>query len=78
MPHAFQLPCLCMLRETEYAIAVRECIRLGGCSASRAAFVGACIAAYKGRQSVPAGWIAQVEQGDAVLELADRLVANRQ
>ena len=63
MPQALQLPLLCLGIHTAaaqaelYTDSVREVIRLGGCSASRAAFVGACAAAMSGMQSIPDEWL---------------------
>lgn len=46
---------------TPYVKAVRDCILAGGCSSSRAAVVGACLAARDGISAVPASWIARIE-----------------
>lgn len=53
--------------------AVRECIRLGGCNASRSAFVGACMAGFHGSQAIPGEWVRQTVKGTAVMELATAL-----
>ena len=42
----------------DYAAAVRATIAQGGCNASRAGFVGACLAARHGAEAVPADWAA--------------------
>jgi ADP-ribosylglycohydrolase len=42
----------------DYAAAVRATIAQGGCNASRAGFVGACLAALHGAAAVPAEWVA--------------------
>ena len=47
---------------TDYAATVREAMRLGGCSASRCLFVGACSAALAGKPP-PDEWLAHFDQG---------------
>jgi len=82
MPQALQVPLLCGASATlpatddvcYYEEAVREAIRLGGDSASRAIFVGACAGALSGSLP-PDDWM--VRFGEAkraeVLELAEAL-----
>jgi len=67
MPQAWQLPVLLLGLQAAappqelYVTSVREAIRLGGCSASRAALVGACAAAIAGSvDSVPMEWQSQL------------------
>mmetsp|Transcript_11321 Transcript_11321/g.22385 ORF Transcript_11321/g.22385 Transcript_11321/m.22385 type:complete len:89 (-) Transcript_11321:243-509(-) len=82
MPQALQVPLLCCASATlpaaddvcYYEEAVREAIRLGGCSASRAIFVGACAAALSGSPP-PDDWMARFGESKRteVLELAEAL-----
>lgn len=57
--------------------AVRACIMAGGCCASRASFVGACVGARLGVGAVPAGWIGQTLRGEEIARLAAELAAMR-
>lgn len=60
-------------RGVDYAGAVRAAIRAGGCNASRAAIVGAFVAAYQGLDAIPARWIAHLPA--AVIDDCKALVA---
>ena len=60
-----------------YADAVRSCIHAGGCCASRASFVGACIGARMGVGAVPESWIARTLRGTEISKLAEELVVLR-
>jgi len=54
---------------------VRAALAAGGCTASRAAIVGACVAARGG--AVPDAWLARAHGGPAALRLAAAVVAKR-
>lgn len=87
MPQALQLPLLCLATTEssggDYAACVREAIRLGGCSASRAIFVGAVSAALgcdggedgptDGEGGVPAAWVAKLAEPERMRSLATEL-----
>jgi hypothetical protein len=60
-----------------FEAAVRACILAGGCCASRASFVGACVGARLGVAAVPQEWIAQTLRGEEVTRLAAELAAMR-
>lgn len=64
MPQALQLPLLCLgtaSDPTDFVAVVREAMRLGGCSASRALFVGACAGALSS-EPLPDAWLARFGQ----------------
>ena len=60
-----------------FEVAVRACIMAGGCCASRASFVGACIGARLGVAAIPPAWLAQTLRGTEILSLATELVELR-
>jgi len=64
-----------------FAEAVREAIRVGGCNVSRAGVIGAVYGALLGGSDetvgVPSGWTALVRDGEALLDMAQRLVLLR-
>lgn len=50
-------PCAPANAAEAYVWGVRLAVREGGCCASRAAFVGACLGAAAGAQALPASWV---------------------
>ena len=61
---------------SSYVDAIRATIMAGGCTASRAAFIGACIGAEQGVAGIPQDWRQQCKQHDEVLGLS-RMVSAR-
>lgn len=57
--------------------AVRDALAAGGCCASRASFVGACMGALLGVEAVPAGWLQKYEAIDAVQQWASTVCEAR-
>jgi len=79
MPQALQLPLLCLGLAPDaanYPVVVREALRLGGCSASRALFVGACSAALAA-EPPPEDWMAHFSDSKRAeaTEVAHRIAA---
>lgn len=82
MPASAALPALRVFQQSRrddgvdaYKNTVRDCIRAGGCTASRAAVAGAFVAAVYGVESIPADWIARLKNAsvlDDVLELVKK------
>lgn len=60
-----------------YAEGVRLALQAGGCCASRASFVGACLGALGGAEAVPEGWVARHGEGARVRREAEALCAAR-
>ena len=58
---------------------VRAALAAGGCTASRASLVGACVAARTGGggRAVPAAWLERAHAGPEALRLAAAAVAAR-
>ena len=46
-----------MISSNNYKSAINKTIKAGGCNCSRANFVGAYFAAYKGLKNIPSTWI---------------------
>jgi hypothetical protein len=57
--------------------AVRDALAAGGCCASRAGFVGACMGALLGAEAVPADWAQKHEVHGSVLRWADLVCSSR-
>lgn len=57
--------------------AVRDALRAGGCCASRAGFVGACLGALLGVDAVPAAWLQKYESAEAVQAWAGEVCSSR-
>ena len=56
-----------MVTSGNYKSAVNKTIRAGGCNCSRANFVGAYFAAFKGIKSIPKEWIQKTEASKSFL-----------
>ena len=83
MPQALQLPLLCLATSQwsgDYQECVRDAIRLGGCSASRAIFVGAVSAAlscgHTEEGGVPPAWISKLADPEGMQSLAKKVAAH--
>jgi hypothetical protein len=57
--------------------AVRDALAAGGCCASRASYVGACLGGLLGVEAVPAEWLQKYEAAELVLGWADAMCSNR-
>ena len=51
-----------------YVEAIREEVLAAGDSCSRGAFIGACVAAQEGLESIPLEWIEKLKNAGQVLE----------
>jgi len=78
LPHSLQGAIHALVSSTDYVQAVRMTIRAGGCNSSRAGFIGACLAAQNGRDTIPASWIEKTKRGAEMSRLADELVSLRE
>ena len=63
-----------LLDAKDYKSPVREAILAGGCNCSRVSFIGACLGARFGLESIPVDWIKKTFSAAHVLELAIQLV----
>lgn len=57
--------------------AVRDALAAGGCCASRASYVGACMGGLLGAEAVPAEWLQKYEAAERVLGWADAVCSSR-
>mmetsp|Transcript_41771 Transcript_41771/g.116477 ORF Transcript_41771/g.116477 Transcript_41771/m.116477 type:complete len:81 (+) Transcript_41771:893-1135(+) len=71
------MPLHAACHQLSYEEAVLNCIRAGGCNASRASIAGALIAAAAGHEAIPAEWLALAPRAAEVQRLAVELVAHR-
>ena len=58
-----------MITSNNYKSAIIKTIKAGGCNCSRANFVGAYFAAYKGFKNIPSSWIKKTLPAKKILSL---------
>ncbi len=63
-----------LLDAGDYEGPVRQVVLAGGCNCSRVGFIGACLGAKYGLDSIPVEWIRKTFSAAHVLELAIKLV----
>lgn len=63
-----------LLDARDYKGPVREVILAGGCNCSRLGFVGACLGAKFGLDSIPVEWIKKTFAAEHVLDLSIQLM----
>ncbi|GLD55063.1 crystallin J1B-like protein [Lates japonicus] len=78
LPGAFQGALHGVLTLNQLDEAVRDTMRCGGCTASRASFIGACFGAQTGLQGIPESWRERTFRYPLLLELAQNLVKNKE
>uniref|UniRef100_A0A3P9H0Y3 Selenoprotein J n=1 Tax=Oryzias latipes TaxID=8090 RepID=A0A3P9H0Y3_ORYLA len=78
LPGAFQAALHGVLTLSRLDEAVRDTMRRGGCTASRASFIGACLGAQSGLQGVPELWRKRTLRFPLLLELAKSVVNKSQ
>ncbi|CAB1431190.1 unnamed protein product, partial [Pleuronectes platessa] len=66
-----------VLTLTQLDEAVRDTMRCGGCTASRASFIGACLGAQIGLQGIPESWLKRTFRYPRLLELAENVVQKK-
>ncbi|KAK3087979.1 hypothetical protein FSP39_013035 [Pinctada imbricata] len=74
IPGAFQSAVHGVVTNTEYTTGVRTTIRAGGCNCSRGGFIGACLAAQYGVESIPEAWKEKTLLYKEISDLAQKLV----
>ena len=57
-----------ILNSKNYKSAVIKLIKAGGCNCSRANFVGAYFAAFKGIKGIPKEWISKTKPANKILK----------
>uniref|UniRef100_A0A3P9P1G3 Crystallin J1B-like n=1 Tax=Poecilia reticulata TaxID=8081 RepID=A0A3P9P1G3_POERE len=78
LPGAFQAALHGVLTMKQLEEAVRDTMRRGGCTASRASFIGACFGAQTGLRGIPESWRKRTLRYPLLLELAENVVSKRQ
>ncbi|XP_054622378.1 crystallin J1A-like isoform X2 [Dunckerocampus dactyliophorus] len=73
LPGAFQGALHGVLTLKQLDEAVRNTMRCGGCTASRASFIGACFGAQTGLQGIPESWKKRTLRYPQLLELAENM-----
>lgn len=66
-----------LLTSTDYAEGIRTTMHAGGCNASRSAFIGACLAARNGVETIPSDWTTKTLCYKKAWELCQQLVELR-
>uniref|UniRef100_G3NBJ5 Selenoprotein J n=1 Tax=Gasterosteus aculeatus TaxID=69293 RepID=G3NBJ5_GASAC len=77
LPGAFQGALHGVLKLKQLDEAVRDTMRCGGCTASRASFIGACFGAQNGLQGVPESWRKRTLRYPLLLQLSKKLVQKK-
>ncbi|TNN72243.1 Crystallin J1C [Liparis tanakae] len=77
LPGAFQGALHGVLTLKQLDEAVRDTMRCGGCTSSRASFIGACFGAQNGLQGVPESWRERTQRYPLLLELSQHLVQKK-
>ncbi|KAI4807001.1 hypothetical protein KUCAC02_017781 [Chaenocephalus aceratus] len=78
LPDAFQGALHGVLKLNQLDEAVRDTMRCGGCTSSRASFIGACFRAQTGLQGIPESWKERTLRYPLLLELAQSVVQKSQ
>ncbi|KAJ4925261.1 hypothetical protein JOQ06_017996 [Pogonophryne albipinna] len=78
LPDAFQGALHGVLKLKQLDEAVRDTMRCGGCTSSRASFIGACFGAQTGLQGIPESWKERTLRYPLLLELAQSVVQKSQ
>uniref|UniRef100_A0A7S0HZ39 ADP-ribosylglycohydrolase n=1 Tax=Hanusia phi TaxID=3032 RepID=A0A7S0HZ39_9CRYP len=74
LPGAFLVSVHVMLNAKTYEDAIRTNIMASGDQCSRGCFIGACMAAANGGESIPPSWVVKVDDFDDVANLTDKLM----
>lgn len=66
-----------VLTGNNYVDAVHETMRAGGCTCSRCGFIGACLAARDGLDSIPDIWKQKTSNYPNIIDQAQNLVIEK-
>ncbi|XP_022609880.1 crystallin J1B-like isoform X2 [Seriola dumerili] len=77
LPGAFQGALHGVLTLNQLDEAVRDTMRCGGCTASRASFIGACFGAQTGLEGIPESWRKRTVRYPLLLKLAENMVKKK-
>ncbi|GFS10543.1 selenoprotein J [Elysia marginata] len=74
LPTSLQSTLHGLVTARSYVEGVRSTMLVGGCNASRAGFIGACMAAKEGFDTIPESWRNRTHRYEEVLDLAKQLI----
>lgn len=74
LPQALQAALHGLLKSHDFVSGVNTTIQAGGCNASRAGFIGACMAAQYGLENVPENWRKKTLLITEITDLCKKLV----
>ncbi|KAK0043483.1 crystallin J1C [Biomphalaria pfeifferi] len=74
LPESFQSTLHGVVTAAGYVAGIRSTIKVGGCNASRSGFIGACLAAKDGLDTIPESWKLKTKRFPEVYDLATKLV----
>ena len=77
MPGAFLSALHGLMTSTDYVEGVRATLRAGGCNASRASFIGMCMAGQEGIGAIPEDWKKKTIRYKEVAKLCQELMKIR-
>ncbi|CAL8323919.1 unnamed protein product [Boreogadus saida] len=78
LPDALQGALHGLLTHSRLEDAVRDTMRCGGCTSSRASFIGACFGAQTGVQGIPESWRNRTFRYPLLIQLANKVVNSQQ
>ena len=67
-PGTFNSSIHSIISSANYKVAILKTIKAGGCNCSRANFIGAYFAAFKGVNTIPKSWIKKTKAAKKILE----------
>uniref|UniRef100_A0A096LR69 Selenoprotein J n=1 Tax=Poecilia formosa TaxID=48698 RepID=A0A096LR69_POEFO len=76
LPGAFQAALHGVLTAEHFEAAIRDTMSCGGCTCSRASFIGACVGAQIGLEGIPASWLSKTSRSNSVLAHAKKIASH--
>ena len=70
LPGSFQSALVSILNAKSYTESIRETIKFGGDSCTRAHLIGACLGAKFGMEGIPKDWLVKVDNIEDIIEKA--------
>jgi len=78
LPGSFMSSLVTIIRAKDYAEGIRETIRCAGALCARSNFIGACLGAKFGIQSIPVEWIEKVDGMEQIIENSLKCFAKKE
>uniref|UniRef100_A0A3Q2CHN5 Selenoprotein J n=1 Tax=Cyprinodon variegatus TaxID=28743 RepID=A0A3Q2CHN5_CYPVA len=73
LPGAFQAALHGVLTAKQFETAIRDTMSCGGCTCSRASFIGACVGAQIGLEGIPVSWMSKTSRCNSVVAYAKNI-----